>query len=147
MSEGWLPKRTLSAFGSSDRLLDQNAYCASNCLWRLSEGPDERTPHPLAISKTVLTGEFLSGEAAGLHHQPRRFHAQLFDCLREWPSRYLSKQLAELPGAKKGGLRQVITRQPVAQAFSCISEWVWTPLDVASRSYNVEYRDCLPELR
>ena len=28
-------------------LLDQSAYCALNCLWRLSECPDERTPHSL----------------------------------------------------------------------------------------------------
>ena len=56
-----------------------SAYCALNCLWRLSERPDERTPHPLATSETVLPGNFLSGEATSLHHQPCRFHAQPFE--------------------------------------------------------------------
>ena len=55
------PPRRLSGHfpGSTDRLLDQGAHCALNCLWRLSECPDERTPHPLPISKTVLPGNFL----------------------------------------------------------------------------------------
>jgi hypothetical protein len=70
------------AVGPLARLLDQSLYCALNCLWRLSECPDERTPHPLAISKTVPAGNFLGREAAGLHHQPCRFHAQSFNCLR-----------------------------------------------------------------
>jgi hypothetical protein len=30
---------------------------------------------------TVLPGNFLGGEATGLHHQPRRLHAQPFDRL------------------------------------------------------------------
>src|SRR5579862_9136774 len=68
--------------GSTGSLLDQSVDCALNCLWRLSECPDERTPHPLAISKTVLPGNFLGGEAASLHHQPCRFDAQPFNCLR-----------------------------------------------------------------
>src|ERR1700688_3512123 len=58
------------AVGPLARLLDQSVYCALNCLWRLSECPEERTPHALAISKTVLPGNFLGGEAASLHHQP-----------------------------------------------------------------------------
>jgi hypothetical protein len=39
-------------------------------------------PHPLAISRTVLSGNFLGGEAAGLHHQTRGFDAQPFEYLR-----------------------------------------------------------------
>jgi hypothetical protein len=35
-----------------------------------------RTPHPLAISKTVLPGNFLGGEAASLHHQQCGFDEQ-----------------------------------------------------------------------
>ena len=58
-----------------------SAYGALNCLWRLSQCPDERTPHPLAISEAVLPDNLFGGEAAGLHHQPCRFHAQAFDCL------------------------------------------------------------------
>src|SRR6185312_13117868 len=40
-------------------LWNQRAYCALNCLWRLSAYPDERTPHPLTVSKPVLPGNFL----------------------------------------------------------------------------------------
>jgi hypothetical protein len=72
----------ISREGSTGRLLGQNIYPALNRLWRLSECPDEGTPHPLAISKAVLPGNFLGGEAASLHHQPCRFHAQPFNCLR-----------------------------------------------------------------
>ena len=70
------------AVGPLARLLDQSVYCALNCLWRLSEYPDERTPHPPTISKTVLPGNFLRGEAPGLHHQSCGLHAQPLDCLR-----------------------------------------------------------------
>jgi hypothetical protein len=35
-----------------------------NCLWRLSECPNERTPHPLAISEAVLPGNLFGGEAS-----------------------------------------------------------------------------------
>jgi hypothetical protein len=63
-------------------LRGSSTYCALNCLWRLSECPNKRTPHSLAISETVLSGNFLGGEATSLHHQPRRFHAQPFDGLR-----------------------------------------------------------------
>jgi hypothetical protein len=70
------------AVGPLARLLDQGVYCALNCLRRLAECPEERTPHALAISKTVPPGNFLGGEAASLHHQPRRFDAQPFNCLR-----------------------------------------------------------------
>jgi probable LLM family oxidoreductase len=84
------------------RLLVQSVYCALNCLWRLSECPDERTPQPLAISETVLAGDFFRGEAAGLHHQPRRFDAHPFEGLRRCMPCFLSKQPAELPRAQKG---------------------------------------------
>jgi hypothetical protein len=47
--------------------MGSSAYCALNCLWRLSERPDERTPHPPAISETVLPGNFLGGEATSTH--------------------------------------------------------------------------------
>jgi hypothetical protein len=70
------------AVGPLARLFVQSVYCALHCLWRLSECPDERTAHPLAISKAVLPGNFLGGEAASLHHQPCRFHPQPFYCLR-----------------------------------------------------------------
>jgi hypothetical protein len=79
----WSVENGLSGFGSTERLLDQSAYCALNCLWRLPECPDGRTPHPLAISKTVLPGNFLGGGATAFHHEPRRFHTQPFDCLCE----------------------------------------------------------------
>ena len=42
------------AKAGTQRLLDQRVYCALSCLGRLSECAEERTPHPLAISKTVL---------------------------------------------------------------------------------------------
>jgi len=112
--------------GPSERmrrpLMGSSTYRTLNCLWRLSECPDERTPHSLAISKTVLAGNLLGGEAASLHHQPCRFHAQPFDCLCGWLARFLSEQSAELPRAQKGGVRQRINRQRSAQMFFCVSE-------------------------
>ena len=41
-----------------------------NHLWRLSKCPDKRTPHSFAVPKTVLSGNFIGRESAGLHHQP-----------------------------------------------------------------------------
>ena len=67
------------AVGPLARLLDQSVYCALNCLWRLSECPDERAAHPFVISETVLAGDFFGGEVAGFHHQPRGFDAQAFE--------------------------------------------------------------------
>src|SRR5260370_11438823 len=90
----------------SRRARDKLAYCALNCLWRLSAYPDERTPHPLTISKPVLPGNFLRGEAPGLHHQSCGLHAQPLDCLPGGPPRFLSEQSAELPPAQKRGVRQ-----------------------------------------
>jgi hypothetical protein len=72
----------ISREGSTESLLDQSVYGALNCLWGLAEGAEERTAHPLSISETVLPGNFLGGEAARLHHQPRGFDAQSFDGLR-----------------------------------------------------------------
>ena len=48
----------------------QCAERALNYLWRLSKCPDKRTPHSFAVSKTILSGNFISRKSAGLHHQP-----------------------------------------------------------------------------
>jgi alpha/beta hydrolase fold len=77
--------------------MGSSAYCALNCLWRLSECLDERTPHPLAISETVLPGNLLGGEA---HQETRR---RLFNLARE--TRHF-RHLAELQRALCGDERR-----------------------------------------
>ena len=72
---------------------------ALNRLRQLPKGAEERLPHPLTVSEAVLTGDFLGGEPAGLHHEPCGLDAQTFDCLRGGLPRFLCKQSTELPGA------------------------------------------------
>ena len=95
---------------------------APDGLRRLPEGAQEGAAHALAIGEAGLAGDNVDRVPALLHHQPRRFDAQMFDRLGRRLSRLGVECAAELARAQMRGLGQLLDRQRVAQVAPGIVE-------------------------